>query len=126
MATKRDTGESLIEVVMTISIIAIAVTALIASLASASKSSASHRQTQTADVVMRDYAEAVKMATATCTPDAAYTVDYTPPERYTVSYVAADGRAGICPDTSVVQVLTLTVNTEATTGFSMQIGVRSP
>jgi type II secretory pathway pseudopilin PulG len=111
---------------MTISIIAIAVTALIASLASAAKSSASQRQTQTADVVMRDYAEAIKFATAACSPDSPYSVNYTPPEGFSVAYEADDDLEGTCPATSTVQVLTLTVSTESGSDYSMQMGVRSP
>lgn len=111
---------------MTISIIAVAVTALIASLASAAKSSASHRQTQTADIVMRDYAEAVKHATASCVPSASYAVVYAPPSGFTVGFTAATGTAGTCPPTSAVQVLTLSVATESGSTFTMQMGVRSP
>lgn len=111
---------------MTISIIAVAVTALIASLASASKSSASHRQSQTADLVIRDYAEALKHATAACTPDAPYTADFTPPEGFSATYSAADERPGTCPASSDVQILTLSVSTQSGSTFTMQMGVRSP
>lgn len=126
MSKTRDRGESLIEVVMTITIISIAVTALIASLASAAKSSASNRQVQAADVVMRDYAEAIKQATAACVPDTAYTVDYTPPSDYSVAFTAPGGDEGTCPSASAVQVLTLTVHTQSGSDFSMQMAVRSP
>ena len=126
MAVTRDRGESLVEVVITIIIISIAVTALLASLASAANSSATHRRVQITDVVIRDYAEALKSATAGCTPGASYAANYTPPTDYTVNFTAEDGQPGTCPAMATVQTLTLFVTQPTGTAHSMQIAVRTP
>ena len=130
MIKTRDRGESLIEVVITILIISVAVVALIASLASASRSSIAHRRAQDTDVVLRDFAEAVKLATATCTPSATYTVSYTPPSGYTLGGEADDGlfdgQSGTCPATTSVQLVTVSVTYTGTAANTIQFAVRTP
>ena len=121
-----DLGESLVEVVITIIIISVAVTALIASLATAASSGASHRRVQTADVVVRDYAESMKSATATCTSGASYASAYTPPTDYSVSFTADDGKPGTCPEPTTIQVLTLTVTPPSGGQKTMQLAIRTP
>ena len=130
MIKARDRGESLIEVVITIMIISVAVVALIASLASASRSSISHRRAQDTDVVLRDFAEAVKLATATCSPGSPYAVSFTPPDGYTVGGSADDGlfdgQSGTCPVTTAIQLVTVSAAYTGTAANTMQFGVRTP
>ncbi len=130
MTENRDRGESLIEVVITIMIISVAVVALIASLASASRSSVSHRRAQDTDVVLRDLAEAVKLATASCSPGANYAVIYTPPSGYTVGGLADDGlfdgQSGTCPPTATIQLVTVSAAYTGTAASTIQFAVRTP
>ena len=121
-----DLGESLIEVVMTIVIISVAVTALISSLATAASSSASQRKVQVIDVVVREYAESIKSATAGCTPGGTYSVSYTPPSGYAVRWEAGDGLPGICPQVDAVQFVNLSVAPPSGAERTMTIGVRTP
>jgi type II secretory pathway pseudopilin PulG len=126
--TKRqsDRGESLVEVVVTVVIVSIAVTALLASLATASAGSSSNRRLELNDVVMHDYAEAFKTATASCTDPGSYGVVFAPPSGYSVSYVADTGTAGVCPAVTTVQQLTLTVTDPIGGTRHMDIAVRTP
>ncbi|MEI7993101.1 MAG: prepilin-type N-terminal cleavage/methylation domain-containing protein [Actinomycetota bacterium] len=130
MTKMRDRGESLIEVVITIMIISVAVAALVASLASASRSSLTHRRAQDTDVVVRDYAEAMKLSTSACVAAAPYSLTYTPPSGYTLTGSADDGlfdgRSGICPAVSTVQVVTLSVEANGSAPASIQLAVRTP
>jgi len=121
----RDIGESLIEVVMTIVIISVAVTALISSLATAATSSATQRKVQTIDVVVREYAEAIKSATAACSPGAIYTVSYTPPEDFGARFDAADSQPGVCPQADEVQLVTITVSPPNGADRTMTLAVRT-
>jgi len=129
MKHRRDCGESLIEVVMTIVIISISVTALIASLATAATSATTRKKVQTADVVIRDYAEAIKSAAATCTAGASYAPDtsfLSDHEGFSVSWSADDSLPGTCPDPTAVQILTLSVTPPTGVDKTMQIAVRTP
>lgn len=130
MTKMRDRGESLIEVVITIVIISVAVAALIASLASASRSSLSHRRAQDTDVVVRDYAEAVKLSTSACSAGAPYSLSYTPPSGYTLTGSADDGlfdgQSGTCPAVATVQIVTLSVEANGNAPATIQLAVRTP
>ena len=122
-------GETLVEVLITILIISIAVTALIASLATAAASGASHRKVQTTDVVIRNYAEALKQATAGCTVGSTYSPVFTPPDGYSVAFAADSGPSGSsasCPNPTTIQVLTLSVTPSAGAVKTMQLAVRTP
>jgi type II secretory pathway pseudopilin PulG len=133
MTNTRDRGESLIEVVLTIVIVSVAVTALVASLASASRSSTTQRRVQITDVVLRGYAEAAKLATASCTAGQSYSISFSPPNGYTADYSAfgADqspdpSKKGVCPAVDTVQILELAVTQPEGITHTMKIAVRTP
>jgi type II secretory pathway pseudopilin PulG len=119
MRHRNEVGETLVEIVLTIVIIGLAVAALLAGLGTAASASKSHRDLATADVVMRDYAEATKTAVRGCTSAGTYTVTYAPPA-FTVS-----GAGTTCPSTSAAEMRTLQVTWSGHTK-TMQIMVRTP
>ena len=120
---RRDRGDSLVEIVMTVVIVGATVTALIASLATAANASRTQRDGARADAVMRNFAEAAKAASKSCTPGASYQVAYTPPDGFTVAATPGDG---ICPAAHATQVLTLTVRGPSGLEDTMQIVLRTP
>ena len=123
MSERRDGGETLIEIVITVVITSITITALVSSLATTGSAGVAQRNRAAADTVIRNYAEATKQAARSCTVGGTYSVDYTVPDGYTAVAEPADGA---CPDTSAVKRITLTV-TEPTGVFdSMQIAIRTP
>ena len=75
---RRDVGETMIEVLFTIVIVSLTFTALFTSLATTGKAGNAQRISVQADVVMRNYAEAIKAATQTCTALAPYTLPSIP------------------------------------------------
>ena len=120
MRHRNEAGETLVEIVLTIVIVGLAVAALLAGLGTAASASKSHRDLATADVVMRDYAEATKAIVRTCTPGSTYSVSYTGTSGFTPS---ADSYT--CPPVSAAAVRTLTV-TWPGHSKTMQIVVRTP
>jgi Tfp pilus assembly protein PilV len=119
----RDTGESLIEILLTVVITGITITALIASLASAGKAGNVQRSNVRADVVMRSYAEATKAAARACTVGGSFTVVYIPSAGYTATGVAP---ATPCPATTAPLLLTLSVVGPLGVRDTMQIKVSTP
>ncbi|MCU1398478.1 MAG: hypothetical protein JWN62_1587 [Acidimicrobiales bacterium] len=120
---RRDRGETLIEIVMTVVITSITVSALVSSLATAGSAGAAQRDRAAADTVMRNYAEATKQAARACTEGGSYIVGYTAPTGYRI--VAAPV-GGACPDVDTASTLTLTVVDPTGVSSSMQIVVRTP
>jgi len=123
MRAHRDAGESLIEIVMSVLIVSMTVTALVASLATAGNAGTAHRNSVTADVVMRNYAEATKGAVQGCVEGGTYTVGYTPPSGFSA---VADPPGALCPPVDRPQLLTLTVTAPSGGQTTMQIKVRTP
>jgi Tfp pilus assembly protein PilV len=120
---RKDIGESLIEVVMTIVIVGLTVTALISSLATAGNAGNVQRSSVQADVVMRGYAEATKAAAQGCAPGTSYVVVYSSPG-YTFAAIPS---GSICPSVAAPQKLTLVVTTTSTgVQRKMYIRVASP
>ncbi len=119
----RDRGESLVETILTIMIISITVTALVSALGSAANAGNAQRNAVRADAVMRNYAEATKAASQTCTPGTTFSVAYSPPPGYSV---ATSPSGGACPAVTTTQVLTLSVTGPTAATQSMQIRVRTP
>ncbi|TPW11492.1 MAG: hypothetical protein FD127_3211 [Acidimicrobiaceae bacterium] len=121
MRTCRDRGESLVEVILTIVIISVTVTSLIAGLSTAASATNMHREHTTTDMVIRNYAEATKLAVQGCAVGGRFTVVYTPPTGYTAS-----GAGGGCPPVSSAQVVSLTARSPSGVVKTLQIGIRTP
>ncbi len=142
MRARGDGGETLIEVLFTIVIISLTFTALFTSLATAGNAGNVQRISVQADVVMRNFAEATKLAARTCggvagaTPPSTYNVVYpvpssTLPPRFvpTVSGVGAGSGVGVgsaCPVAGTPQQLTLKVDVPMGPPVTMQIKVITP
>jgi type II secretory pathway pseudopilin PulG len=129
---RSDSGETLIEVLMTVVIIGMTFTALFTSLATAGNAGNVGRSSAQTDVVLRNYAEAAKLAVQGCVAGGLYTVVYplptqTLPAGFVPSMTAISGGAvGTCPAVAVPQVLQLKVVGPLAVQASMQIKVRTP
>jgi type II secretory pathway pseudopilin PulG len=122
-STRRDAGETLVEIVMTVVIIGIAVTALVSGLASTATASTTNRNTVVADTVMRNLAEAMKDSASRCVDGQPIEATYAPPDRFVVTITPADP---LCPSPTTTQGLTLEVDGPDDVHQSMQIVVRTP
>lgn len=120
---RRDVGESLLEIVMTVVIIGITVSALVSGLASAAGAGEAHRQSVRSDTVMRNYAEAAKSAVRACRDGAEWKPDYSPPDGFEVSMSPEDTS---CPSVKESRRLELSVVSPSGTRDVMTIVVRSP
>lgn len=120
---RRDTGESLLEIVITVVVIGVTVTALVSGLASVSAAGEAHRQGVRADTVMRNYAEAAKAAARACTVGGTWQPAYTPPSGYTVS---RDPASSACPPIAAPARVDLTVTAPSGASQTMTIVVRTP
>jgi Tfp pilus assembly protein PilV len=123
MRSRKDRGDSLIEVVFSVVIVSLTVTALVSALATASNAGTAQRASVTTDVVMRNYAEATKAAVQLCAEGPTYAVNFTPPAGYQVS---SSPPAGTCPDPATAPPVTLTVTAPNGSSASMQIRIRTP
>lgn len=108
---------------MTITIISLTVTALVSALGSVANAGNAQRSATQVDVVIRNYAEATKLAVRRCNSGGRYSVDYTPPASYAVQ---VSPRRGTCPTVLTTSVLTLTVTGPNSVERTMQIRVRTP
>jgi Tfp pilus assembly protein PilV len=120
---RRDAGESLNEVIITIVVISLAVTALFAALNTATASAKSHADRAKNDAVVRDLAEAVKNSTATCEAGDPYTVQFTAPTGYSASITPS---SGVCPEVTAVQIVTIEVTPPAGNPQRLEVAVRTP
>jgi type II secretory pathway pseudopilin PulG len=121
MRARGDVGETLIEILFTIVIISLTFTALFTSLATTGNAGNVQRVSVQADVVMRNYAEAIRSATQTCVAGTSYTLVYpAPPSGFTPT------GAGVCPSAGTVQLLTLQVQVPLGPPVTMQIAVATP
>jgi type II secretory pathway pseudopilin PulG len=122
---RDDAGESLIEVVMAMLVLGGAIAALLASVTTAVNSSRTHRNLVRTDTVMRNYAEAIKVAVRDgCdggTSGGNYAVSYSAPD---FSFATSDP-TNACPAAGAPIELVLSVSGPAGTK-SMQIVVRRP
>ncbi len=121
--SRRDSGESLLEIVITVMIVAVTVTALVAGLGSAASAGNAHRVGVQADTVMRNYAEAAKSAVRACRDGAEWKPDYSPPDGFEVSMSPEDTS---CPSVKESRRLELSVVSPSGTRDVMTIVVRSP
>ncbi len=121
MRTRGDTGETLVEILLTVMIIGLTVTALISSLATVSNAGNAQRTSVRGDAVLRNYADATKLATRSCVAGATYTVSFTPPAGVTVG-----GAGSLCPAVGTTTRLTLTVDGPSAFHDAVDIIVRTP
>lgn len=142
MRARGDGGETLIEILFTIVIVSLTFSALFTSLATAGNAGNVQRISVQADVVMRNFAEATKLAAKTCegvsgaTPPSTYNVVFpvppsTLPLRFvpTVTGVGAGTGVGVgstCPAVGTPQLLTLAVQVPLGPTVTMQIKVIKP
>lgn len=119
----RDAGESLIEIVLTVVIIGVAITALVSGLATSASAGTTTRATVGADAVMRNFAESVKLAAASCTEGAPISVTFAPPSGYTTTSTPA---VPLCPPVTSTGRVTLDVTGPNGVVQTMQIVVRTP
>ena len=125
MQARRDIGETLIEVLLTVVIVGLTVTSLLSSLGTTSKAGAAQRVGVQSDVVMRNYAEATKAAVQLqcVATGGTYTVGFVQPTGYSVS-----GAGSACPSPSATTLtaLQLTVIDPLGRQLLMWIKVRTP
>lgn len=120
---RRDLGESLNEVVITIVIISLAVTALFAALSTATASAKSHADRAKNDSVVRGLAEAVQNAASSCEPGSNYTVDLSVPTGYSAAITPS---VGVCPPVDEVEIVTIEVTPPAGNAQKLDVAVRTP
>jgi type II secretory pathway pseudopilin PulG len=125
MKARRDVGETLIEIMLTIVIISLTITALVSSLATVANAGTAQRNSVNIDVVLRNYAEVTKAAAQSCVVGGNYTVTYVPPTGFTVSRIPV---SATCPPTIGTQPppLQLIVNGPSGSHATMQLTVRTP
>jgi Tfp pilus assembly protein PilV len=119
---RGDRGESLVEILMTVTIVSIAVVAITGALATSVRMSDVHRKQATANAAVRAFAEDLQARVAaaptayvdaTCATPADYSGLYSPPAGYTATVTRvvfwSDGQfVESCPDNGI-QLLTLRV-----------------
>ena len=123
VVARRDAGETLIEVLLTIVLVGMTVTALLASLATAGNAGNAHRNAVRADAVMRNYAEATKSAVQSCVAGGVYAVVYPPP---LPTGFAVSGAGTTCPPVLAPLLVTLRVTGPSGLQMTMQIRVSTP
>ena len=131
MTARRDVGETLIEVLLTIVIIGVTVTALLSSLAAAGNAGNLQRSGAQGDYVLRNYATLVKTKAQQCTVGAQFSAAYSGalPPGFSVSTIPA---GTVCPDVAATLPalpylsLTLTVNGPLGYHDSLNVVVRTP
>jgi type II secretory pathway pseudopilin PulG len=133
MGARRDGGETLIEILLTVVIVGLTFTALFAALAGAGNAARTQRTSVQTDVVLRNFAEATKAAAEACVTGGTYTVSYPPPlptgYSLSVAGTGAGSGAGVassCPQVSAPQLLTLKVTPPTGAFVTMQIKVNTP
>jgi hypothetical protein len=108
-----ESGETLLEIVLALVVIALVVGAFFAAFATGSTSSDAHRDLATADTVLREYAELTKRAVRdTCDGTVTtFSVSYVPPPNASDFSVApAPGATQTCPaSVTTVKPITLDV-----------------
>ena len=120
---RRDVGESLLEIVMTVVIIGITVSALVSGLASAAGAGEAHRQSVRSDTVMRNYAEAAKSAARSCVEGAPLDIDHEAPTGFRISTTPD---APVCPSVKETLQLELEVVSPNGSNDRMTVVVRTP
>lgn len=120
---RRDAGESLIEILLTVVITGLTITALVSSLGTAGNAGNAQRGSVNVDIVMRNFAEATKAAAHDCVVGAALDIDFDPPSGYTVASEPSDP---VCPDVMATQLVELAVTGLQGMSQTMDVKVRTP
>ena len=124
----RQSGETLVEILITIVVIGIVGSAAFFAISVGATNSKNHRDLVTADQLLRNYAEAAKQAVrATCTgSNSTFTVgnQLTPEEVAQNWQLSATGLN--CPAASGVQQVDITATLPTGTTKKLSIEVRSP
>jgi type II secretory pathway pseudopilin PulG len=120
---RRDAGETLVEVMLTIVIISLTVTALLSSLGAVGKAGNAQRNGVRADFVLRSYAEATKVGAQTCTVGGTYIVTYAAPTGFVAS-VTPTGNT--CPALATPKLLVLQVTGPQGLLETLQIRIGTP
>lgn len=121
---RGEAGESLIELVISVTIMSIAVVAVVGALATAVRTSDMHRKQATAGAAVRAFAEALQARVAnggyvdaTCATDASYDGTYTAPTNFVADVTAVQFWSpststfvASCPDVGI-QLVTIEVAT---------------
>jgi type II secretory pathway pseudopilin PulG len=123
MRARRDAGETLVEILLTVMITGLTITALVSSLGVAGNAGNAQRSSVQTDVVMRNYAEATKAGAQVCVVGATYVVDYVAPSGFTIATSPTDKA---CPNVTTTKLLALTVTGPLGFHETMQIKVRTP
>ncbi|MGD9999213.1 MAG: hypothetical protein AB7U39_20015 [Ilumatobacteraceae bacterium] len=120
---RRDAGETLVVIALTVVIIGVAVTALVSGLATTATAGNTNRNLLVADATMRNFAEAIKQGADDCTVGAPLAFSATPPTGFTTT---VDPATPTCPAPTTTDTLTLTVNGPDGLRQTMQLVVRTP
>jgi type II secretory pathway pseudopilin PulG len=123
MRAQRDLGETLIEILLTVLISGLTITALVSSLATAGRAGNVQRSSVQGDIVMRNYAEATKLAVKTCVVGASYTVVFTAPDGFKATSLPT---TLTCPVVATPRVVELKVTGPLGLEEKMSIRVRTP
>jgi hypothetical protein len=109
-------------------IIGVVIGAFVASFSTGATASSAHRYNVTADVVMRNYAEATKAAArATCTGQGqALTITYPSPGPPSGFSVTSNPNPPFCPAPKDVTPVTIIVKTPNGQTRSMSLDIRTP
>ena len=125
MRARQDTGETLVEVLLTVVIVGLTVTSLLSSLGTTSKAGAAQRVGVQSDVVMRNYAEATKAAVQLqcVAAGGTYAIGYVQPTGFSVS-----GAGSACPSPNATTLTPLQLKVVDPLGrqLTMSIKVRTP
>jgi type II secretory pathway pseudopilin PulG len=124
---RSERGSTLIELLAATAIMGIAVVTILAGASATFTTSDSNRQSTTAGIVTRDYAEAldvaVSQAGAWCAGTYSVSAYYTPPTGY-----SATATYGACPAASAAQYQTVVITATAPNGATevLRTVVRQP
>ncbi|MGN6252206.1 MAG: PulJ/GspJ family protein [Marmoricola sp.] len=135
--SRKDAGETLVEVLVALSILGLAGVAIMAGLGLAVKSSDIHRKDTTSGAAAKAYAEAIEdfvqghQSAFTCSPDySAATVGFIVPTGYTPSYtwnaLGPTGAAAACTINSVQLVKVTVASSDGRGGEHLTFVLRRP
>ncbi|MEP6661567.1 MAG: hypothetical protein ABJD24_16760 [Acidimicrobiales bacterium] len=122
---RNDAGESLVEVVIAVVLLGSIFAALMAGLATAARASKTHRDVASIDNVLRDYAEATKIAVRSCVTGGSYVVQPSDVPGSAGFSLSGLSPTNSCPAPTTTATMTLTV-ADSFRSRSLQIVVRTP